>query len=105
MSELTQEEKDKIIEEERLRAEVRKQIQQESPPPNKKAKDGLVLALGSLIVGYLFGIPAIIYGINGLKHAKKYPAAGGGGLSKFNLILGSITSAFYIWLTWHLITK
>lgn len=101
MAEISQEERDKIYQEERARQEAREDMVQEAPPKNKKAKDGIVLALGSLIVGYLFGIPAIVYGIQGISHAKKYPKAGGKGLSMFNLILGCITTTFYIWLTLH----
>ena len=77
---------------------------EENPEKNKKAKDGLVLALGSLLVGYLFGIPAIVYGIQGLNYSKKYPKAGGKGLSIFDLILGIITTTVYICLTYILLT-
>lgn len=101
---LSSEEKDKIYQEEKARQEARGQIDRDAPPPNKKAKDGLVLALGSLIVGYILGIPAIIYGIQGISHAKKYPKAGLKGLSIFNLILGSITSIGYIALTIYFLT-
>ncbi len=101
MAELTQEEKDKIFAEEKARREAQESLTKENPEPNKKAKDGLVLALGSLIVGYLLGIPAIVYGIQGLKYANKYPKAGGKGLSIFNLSVGTLTTAVYGFLTFY----
>ncbi len=105
MSNLTEEERKRIYEEEKARFDARESLSQDAPPPNKKAKDGLVLSLGSLIVGYLFGIPAIVYGFQGLNHAKKFPKSGGKGLSLFNLILGIITSAVYIYFTLQLLSQ
>ena len=96
MPELTQEEKEKIYLEEKARKEAREALEKENPEKNKKATDGLVLALGSIIVGFLLGIPAIVYGVQGLNYAKKYPKAGGKGLSIFNLTLGTITTVGYV---------
>jgi len=105
MAELTQEEREKIFLEEKARKESQEALRKNNPEPNKKAKDGLVLALGSLIVGYLFGIPAIVYGIQGLSYANKYPKAGGKGLSIFNLVLGTITTGVYGFLTLYFLTQ
>ncbi len=105
MAELTQEEREKIFLEEKARKEFQEALKKENPEPNKKAKDGLVLALGSLIVGYLLGIPAIVYGFQGLSYANQYPKAGGKVLSIFNLVLGTITTAVYGFLTIHFLTR
>lgn len=72
-----------------------KACKRRTPEKNKKATDGLFLALGSIIVGFLLGIPAIVYGVQGLNYAEKYPKAGGKGLSMFNLIPGTITTVGY----------
>jgi hypothetical protein len=105
MAELTKEEREKIYLEEKARMDSQEALIKENPEPNKKAKDGFVLALGSLIVGYLLGIPAIVYGIQGMKYANKYPKAGGKGLSIFDLVLGIITTGAYGILTIYLLTQ
>ena len=105
MVDLSKEERERIFLEEKARREAQEALLKENPEPNKKAKDGLVLALGSLIVGYLLGIPAIIYGIQGLKYAEEYPNAGGRGLSMFNLVLGIFTTIISVFLTIYFLTQ
>jgi hypothetical protein len=109
MAELTPEERKKIFEEEKAKMEAQMKAQeewkQENPEPNKKAKDGLVLSLGSILVGFLLGIPAIVYGIQGLRYAEEYPNAGGRGLSLFNVTVGALTTIVSILLTIHFLSQ
>lgn len=75
------------------------------PLDNRKASLGLPLALGSLVLGYLLGIPAIVLGIQGLGYARRHPKAGGRALSLFNIWTGGICSLAYFALTIFLLTR
>ncbi len=67
------------------------------PVNNPKALIAYYLGIVSLIpcVGVLFGIPAVILGILGLRFVGKYPEVGGKVHAWIGIVLGSITTLLY----------
>lgn len=51
------------------------------------------------LLGLLFGVPAVVLGIKGLRHARLHPEAGGGLQCWIGLALGGVFASVYLSLT------
>jgi hypothetical protein len=75
------------------------------PTRNRPALVGYYLAVFAAIplVGWLFGIPAVILGWKGVQTARRNPAARGGAHAWFAVVAGGVFTVVYLALTVFLV--
>ena len=73
-----------------------------APNPQQAANRALVLGLLSLVFVVVCSVPAIVFGVKGLRRAR---SVGGEGRSWTGLVLGVLTLAFGSWLTYVGVTS
>jgi hypothetical protein len=55
------------------------------------------------LLGLLFGVPALVLGVRGLRYAREHPGAGGSLQCRIGMSLGGFFAAVYLTLTFFLL--
>lgn len=70
--------------------------------PNTPARLAFWLALISIPLGPVFGIPAIVAGVMGLRRQAKAPSPHGTRNAWIGIAVGLLSTAAWLWVVWSL---